>query len=129
MINKVILQGRFTKKPEAVDKGGFLLCDFTIAWSEKIKDTEKVCFMDCKAWRGTAEFISKYFDKGQECIVEGQLLQENWEKDGQKFSRKILNVEKVHFCGSKSAAGSNKAEVSDDFMKIPEGMNEELPFN
>lgn len=84
MINKTIIQGRFTKKPEAVDKGGFMLCDCTVAWSEKIKDTERKCFLRIKAWRSTAEFIAKYFDKGQEVLLEGQLTTEEWEKDGQR---------------------------------------------
>jgi len=127
MINKAIIQGRFTRKPEAVDKGGFKLCDFTVAWSEKIKDTERKCFMRCKAWRNTAEFIEKYFDKGQEVLVEGQLTTEEWEKDGQKNSMIVLNVDKVHFCGSKGSSSTNTAP--DAFMNVPQGADEEIPFN
>lgn len=127
MINKTIIQGRFTKKPEAVEKGGFKLCDFTIAWSEKIKDTERKCFLRCKAWRSSAEFIEKYFDKGQECVVEGQLVTEEWEKDGNRQSMQVLNVEKINFCGSKNS--SDQATKNDDFMNIPVDADEELPFN
>ena len=45
MINKTILQGRFTRKPEVEQKGGFDMCEFTIAWSEKYKDKETKCFL------------------------------------------------------------------------------------
>lgn len=125
MINKVILQGRLTANPEKKEVGGFSLCEFTVAWSEKVKDFEKKCFLRCKAWRGTADFLEKYFVKGQEIIVEGQNVTEEWEKDGQKQSRTICNVEKISFCGSKSDS-SARSESKTDFMSVPE---EELPFN
>ncbi|MBQ1293176.1 MAG: single-stranded DNA-binding protein [Clostridiales bacterium] len=130
MLNKTTFQGRFTAKPEVQDKGGFSLCEFTIAWSDKYKDREDKCFLRCKAWRGMADFVGKYFDKGQECVVEGKLITEQWEADGKKQSRTICNVDKVHFCGSKA---SNKAEETpageEEFMKIPEDAKEELPFS
>lgn len=132
MLNRTIIQGRFVKKPEALDKGGFKLCDFTLAWSEKYKDTEKKCFVRCKAWRSNAEFVEKYFDKGQECVVEGQLSTEEWEKDGQKQSMNVLNVEKVHFCGPKgsSTAPDHKpVSANEDFMNIPDNIDEEIPFS
>lgn len=130
MVNKVTVQGRFTADPELQDKGGFSLCEFTVAWSDKYKDREDKCFLRCKAWRGMAEFVSKYFKKGQECVVEGKLLTEQWEKDGQKQSRTICNVDKVHFCGSKINNESAPVEAagSEEFMKVDSSQNEELPF-
>lgn len=130
MVNKVTVQGRFTADPELQDKGGFSLCEFTVAWSDKYKDREDKCFLRCKAWRGMAEFVSKYFKKGQECVVEGKLLTEQWEKDRQKQSRTICNVDKVHFCGSKMNNESAPVEAagSEEFMKVDPSQNEELPF-
>ena len=131
MVNKVILQGRFTAKPEVKEVSGFEMCEFTIAWSEKYKERETKCFLRCKSWREQAKFIEKYFDKGQECVVEGRLATEEWEKDGQKQSRTICNVEKVNFCGSKSSnnADSTPTTSNDGFMEIPDTEKEELPFN
>lgn len=131
MVNKVIIQGRFTADPELQEKGGFNMCEFTVAWSDKYKDREDKCFVRCKAWRGMAEFVSKYFKKGQECVVEGKLLTEQWEKDGQKQSRTICNVDKVHFSGSKSnnETVTNDAAGSEDFMKVDPKLDEELPFS
>lgn len=130
MINKVVLQGRLTAKPEIKEVGGFNMCEFTVAWSEKYKERETKCFLRCKAWRTTAEFLEKYFDKGQEILVEGSMATETWENDGQTQSRTICNVEKVHFCGKKSDAQTTSGNKSDDgFMNIPDGIEEELPFN
>ena len=130
MINKSILQGRFTRKPEVEQKGGFDMCEFTIAWSEKYKERETKCFLRCKAWREQAKFIANTFDKGQEVVVEGRLTTEEWEKDGQKQSRTVMNLERIHFCGSRAQANTNNAPAGDDdFMKIAEDADEELPFN
>jgi len=130
MINKTILQGRFTRDPEIENKGGFDMCEFTIAWSEKYKDKETKCFLRCKAWREQANHVAKYFSKGQECVVEGKIATEEWEKDGQKQSRTVLNLEKIHFCGSKAQNGSNNnsGDGNDGFMNIPADADEELPF-
>ena len=130
MVNKLIFQGRFTADPEVQEKGGFNMTEFTVAWSEKYKERETKCFLRCKAWRSQAEHIEKYFHKGQECVIEGRLETEQWEKDGQKQSRTICNVEKIHFCGPKSVSGSSSGEKGDDgFVNVPEGSDEELPFN
>lgn len=131
MVNRIILQGRLVKDIELKEVGGFQMTEFTVAWSEKYKEAETKCFLRCKAWRSTAEFISKYFSKGQELIVEGRMVTEEWEKDGQKQSRSICNVEKVDFCGSKASNADNNPPASkadDGFMNIPDGIDEELPF-
>ena len=130
MINKVVLQGRFTRKPEVEQKGGFDMCEFTIAWSEKYKERETKCFLHCKAWREQAKFIANTFDKGQEVVVEGRLSTEEWEKDGQKQSRTVMNLERIHFCGSKKTDNAGNTPAGDDgFMNIPDDADEELPFD
>ena len=104
MVNRLVYQGRLTADPELRQtQSGISFMQFTIAWSEKYNEIETKCFLRCKAWRGTAEFVSKYFTKGQEIVVEGKIITEQWEKDGQPQSRTICDVEKVHFCGSKSS--------------------------
>lgn len=130
MVNRVILQGRLVRDPELKDVGGFPMAEFTVAWSEKYKDNETKCFLRCKAWRNTADFVSKYFVKGQELIIEGKMVTEEWEKDGQKQSRSLCTVEKVDFCGPKNntAANPTPAPSPDDFISIPDGLDDELPF-
>lgn len=126
MVNKVIFHGRMVRDAELKDVNGFKVTEFTIAWSEKYKETETRCFLRCKAWRSTAEFIEKYFKKGQEICIEGRMVTEEWEKDGEKQSRTICTVEKVHFCGSK--ASNNESTKNNDFVNVPDNVSEEIPF-
>lgn len=129
MVNKVILQGRLVKDIELKEVGGFQMTEFTVAWSEKYKENETKCFLRCKAWRSTAEFLNNFFSKGQELIVEGRMVTEEWDKDGEKQNRTLCNVEKVNFCGPKNNTTSNQPSAPDnEFINIPDGLDEELPF-
>ena len=141
MLNKIILQGRMVADVELKTVGDNIsTTEFTVAWSEKYKDTERKLFLRCKAWRGTADFISKYFKKGQQIIIEGSMQTEEWEKDGEKKSRTICTIEKAYFCGSKSDNAGNTGNTgntnnnskvdADGFMYIPDGVEDDgLPFN
>jgi single-strand DNA-binding protein len=106
--------------------------EFTIAWSEKYKDVETKCFLRCKAWRQTAEFISKYFKKGSEIIIEGRMVTEQWEKDGQPQSRTICEIDKAHFCGSKSDNNTNADNNYNPYSSNPKmeeiSNDDSLPF-
>lgn len=131
MVNEVIYQGRLTANPELKEVGGFPLLEFTVAWSKKVGERENKCFLRCKAWRGTAEFVNKYFTKGQEIIVIGELLTEEWkDKEDKPQSRTILNVSEVNFCGAKSTATQSAPAPSTDngFMDVPDDV-EKLPFD
>ena len=130
MVNRMILQGRLTKDIEIKDVGGFSKAEFTIAWSEKYKESETKCFLRCKAWRSTAENISKFFGKGKEIVINGHMVTEEWEKDGEKQTRTICVVDKFDFCGSKSESSSIQEKKGDEsFMSVPEEIDQELPFN
>ena len=131
MINKTLYQGRLTRDIELKKTSSDIAyTEFSVAWSEKYKESETKCFLRCKAWRSTAEFLQKYFSKGQEIGIEGHLITEEWEKDGQKQSRTICQVDKVHFCGSKPDKQQPASEKpSDDFVNVPEEIDDELPFN
>lgn len=133
MINKMILQGRLTADIELRrTQSDVANTEFTIAWSEKYKEVETRCFMRCKAWRQTAEFLDKYFRKGQEILIEGHMVTEEWAKDGDKKSRTICLIDKVNFCGSKSNNGSSipPKTDADGFANIPDDVeDDELPFN
>ena len=132
MLNKLEYQGRLTADIELKQtQSGVSFTEFTIAWSEKYKEVETKCFLRCKTWRQTAEFLSKYFKKGSELIVEGKMVTEQWEKAGQPQSRTICDVEKVHFCGSKSDNGGNSAPTyqTNNAPKFEEiNDDDDLPF-
>ncbi len=130
MINKVILQGRFVEDPELKKtQSEISVVSFRIAWSKKYKETEYKCFLRCTAWRHTAEFVCKYFKKGQECVVEGELRTEQYtDKDGNNRSSLELADVTVHFCGPKASSAGAAADGQAPYNPYaPAGAAESAP--
>ena len=129
MLNHMILQGRLVRDPEMRStQSGSAVVSFTVAWSEKYKETEKQLFLDCTAWSGTADLVNKYFSKGKEIAVEGKLYTEKWEdKEGSKRSSIKMNVERVHFCGTKSDGGGSGYGESSGYAPAKGGIGVEGP--
>lgn len=129
MLNNVVLQGRLTKDVEVrTTNSGVSVVNFTIAWNRKInEENEKTLFMDCEAWRGTADLINKYFKKGNEIIVEGELYTNTYQTDaGENRHTTRLNVTQVHFTyGNKKPEESNSNEVPKQFTPVND---DNLPF-
>lgn len=134
MVNRVILQGRLTADPELKEtQSGIKYLESTVAWNEKYKETETVCFLRCKAWRHTAEFIANYFHKGDQLIIEGRMVTESWtDSEGQNKSRTICSVDRVNFCGSSSRSEKPAAEAGNVDKWVPvlpgDSDEDELPF-
>lgn len=130
MLNHTVLQGRLTRDPELRNtQSGTPVCSFTVAWSEKFKETETKLFLNCTAWRGTGDMVSKYFSKGKEIIVEGKLSTREWtDKEGNKRSTNEMVVDRVHFCGPRDGgpAGSPINVSAGEFTEEPD--DGELPF-
>ena len=104
-MNKVILKGRLTADPELSNTStGVEYCNFSIAVDRYVgKDKEpETDFVPCKAWRQSAVFITKYFSKGKEILVEGSIRFDKYEKDGEKRTFASVSVDRVEFCGGKS---------------------------
>lgn len=100
-MNLVVLKGNLTSTPElkVVGQHNTALAVFSIAVNEKTKQGEKTHFVQCKAFGKTAENIGKYFNKGKPILIQGSLNQEQWEKDGQKYSRLTVLVNGFDFVG------------------------------
>lgn len=134
MINNVAFQGRLTKDPEVrITQSGVPVLGFTVAWSEKFKESETKCFLPCQAWRATADFIGKYFKKGSQIIVEGNLETNEWtDNEGNNKSIIRLNVQKAHFCGAKGEKKENQSVETVATTASIDGMvvasDEPLPF-
>ena len=131
-MNIIVLKGRLTHDPELkkAGKDQKSVCNFTIAINRRFqKDTTD--FIICEAWGQTAEFIAKYFSKGKEIAVVGELHIDKYEKDGENRYSTTVNVNNVEFCGSKNEgenapkkAANTKADAS-DFEEIDD---DDLPF-
>lgn len=109
MVNHLVFQGRMVTEPELKHTkiNNVPTTAFRLVWSEKRGEAENRCWLSCAAFRGTAESICKYVSKGREIAVEGKLITNEWEKDGQKHQATQLLVERFHFCGPKMDGGSD----------------------
>ena len=98
-MNKIIIHGRLTRDPETSKAGQSEVCKFTVAENYG-KNREKANFHECEAWNKGGEFIQKYFKKGQEIVVVGEIQQRDYEtKDGAKRRATTVRVEIADFCG------------------------------
>lgn len=105
-INKVILGGRLTADVELKKTPqGVSVCQFSIAVNRRTgKDQEQQTdFINCQAWRNTAEFISKYFKKGSSICIVGQIQTRSWvDKNGQnRYSTEVI-ADEAHFVDGKT---------------------------
>lgn len=110
-LNKVVLCGRITSTPELkVTPSGLNVTGFNLAISRKSKRGEEALadFVPCVAWRGTAEFICKYFTKGSALCVVGSIQTRKWQdKNGEnRFSTEVI-VDEALFVEAKKAAATN----------------------
>lgn len=107
MLNDIVLQGRLTRSPEMKATASGISCaTFTLACEQDYKnpngerDTD---FFDVVAWRGTADFVQRYFRQGQMAIVKGRLQTRKWTaEDGSKRKTVQIVAENVYFCGRES---------------------------
>lgn len=124
MLNKVILMGRFTRDPELRSTPqGVSTCSFSLAVDRdyvKQGEERKADFINCVAWRQTAEFISKYFKKGSMVALEGSIQTRSWDDDGSKRYATEVIVSQVYFAESKNSAAMSEIP--------PMGQDDDLPF-
>lgn len=114
MLNHIDIMGRLTRDPELRRTGsGIAVANFTLAVDRDFKgqDGEKETdFLDCVAWRNTAEFAAKYFTKGSMAVVSGRLTIRTWtDKEGNKRKSAEIVAENIYFGSSKREAESGNA--------------------
>lgn len=134
-MNMVCLMGRLTRDPEVrASQSGLTIASYTLAVDRRFKrDGEPSAdFIRCKAFGKTAEFAEKHFRKGVKIAVSGRIETGSYEgKNGKVFTTDII-VDSQEFCESKSAITEEQEEqrpsAPDDFMAVPDGIDEELPF-
>lgn len=152
-MNKVILMGRLTRDPEvrySQGENSSAIARYTLAVDRGFRrnnDGEQSAdFINCVAFGRAAEFAEKYFRQGLKVIVTGRIQTGSYtNKDGQKVYTTDVFIEEQEFAESKSNQGNNSSSAAsvakptpnpnpsapDDngFMNIPDGLDEELPFN
>lgn len=140
-MNKVILMGRLTRDPEvrySAGENALAIARYTLAVDRRFRrDGEATAdFISCVSFGRTAEFAEKYFHQGLRIVVSGRIQTGGYtNRDGQKVYTTEVVVEEQEFAESKNAGfGSGHtpqpaSESADGFMNIPDGIEEELPFN
>ena len=152
-MNKVILMGRLTKDPEVrYPQSGepMAIARYTLAADRKYKQEgqQNADFIQCIAFGKSAEFAEKYFRKGMKIAITGRIQTGSYtNKEGQKVYTTDVVIEEQEFAEGKNASGADReardeaalqqsgykqssmTTGDDGFMHIPDGIDEELPFN
>ena len=156
-MNKVILMGRLTRDPDirySAGENSTAVARYTLAVDRRFRrDGEQTAdFISCVAFGRTAEFAEKYFHQGIRIVVSGRIQTGSYtNRDGVKVYTTDVVVEEQEFAESKSASAENSggfgggyrqsqaaapapapaaaSASADGFMNIPDGIDEELPFN
>lgn len=126
--NKSVLGGRLTADVELKQtQNGVPVCSFTLAVARKM-NREETDFINCTAWRGTAEFISKYFKKGSALCVVGAIQTRSWtDQNGQKRYATEVVVDEALFVDSKNGAEQTETASPNNYIpttyNVPETPN------
>ena len=144
-MNRVELIGRLVRDPEIRVNNDKSVAKFSLAVQRKYKNSDgryEADFINCVAFGRTSEFIEKYFGKGSQIAIGGHIQTGSYtNKDGQKVYGTRICVEECEFAESKgnssnetektqnTAKSEARHEPGEGFMNIPDGIEEELPFN
>jgi single-strand DNA-binding protein len=144
-MNKVILMGRLTRDPEvrySQGENSLAIARYTLAVDRRFKrqGEQDADFISCVSFGKTAEFAEKYLKQGTKIAITGRIQTGSYtNKEGQKVYTTEVIVEETEFAESKSASSESGYQntsrpapteaIGDGFMNIPDGIDEELPFN
>ena len=134
MLNHIVIMGRLTRDPELrKTQSGVSVAAFTVAVDRDYSGggEKQTDFIDCVAWRGTAEFVSKYFSKGSMAVVSGRLEMRKWrdKNDQNRISAEVI-ADSVYFGESKNrAAERDYPPVEPEYPGVVMAEDDgELPF-
>ena len=142
-LNIIVLQGRLVRDPEMrTTQSGVAVASFTLAvdrdFGGRDGGEKQTDFIDCTAWRHTAEFVSKYFSKGRMAVVSGRLQIDNYtDNDGNKRKAAKVIADNIYFGDSKkdgAAGGQSDGQNTEQITPASAGFvpvdvdNGELPF-
>ena len=151
MLNHIVIMGRLTRDPELrYTQTQTPVASFTVAvdrdFIDRSTNNRETDFIDCVAWRGTAEFVSKYFQKGSMAVISGRLQIRDWtDRDGGKRRSAEIVADSAYFGESKrdqessqrshmaagspaqSAGAAGSSQTVGSFMDLDDD-DGELPF-
>lgn len=119
-LNKSILIGNLARDPESRKVGEFNVCRLVLAINDTYSKEKKVSYIDVDAWANLGDLCQKYLSKGRQVAVEGRLIQDRWEKDGETRSKVYVKADNVQFLGSRESQDTNNS--------APDQGGEDVPF-
>lgn len=132
--NIVVLTGRLSQDPEVKNIGGTSIANFSIATSRSWKNEsgekqEKTQFTDCVAFKGSAEFVGKYFQKGKWISITGELSTRSWDdkESGKKRYKTEVVANNIQFVGDNKTADTGESAEKSPPMEFPVDSSE-IPF-
>ncbi|MCI5848570.1 MAG: single-stranded DNA-binding protein [Lachnospiraceae bacterium] len=143
-MNKIMLMGRLTRDPETRYSQGesqFAIARFSLAVDRRFKRQGEpdADFFNCTAFGKQGEFVEKYLKQGTKILLSGHVQNDNYtNKNGEKVYSVQIIAEEIEFAESKASQGGggfqpvqpDPTQAADDgFLNIPNGIEEELPFN
>lgn len=120
MLNSIIIMGRLTSTPELkTTSSGLSVTSFTVAVDRRFQkqgEEKQTDFLNVVAWRQTADFVCKYFNKGSMIAVQGELQTRNYEdKNGNKRAATEIVADNVSFCGGKKEGAAAEPAGSGNY--------------
>lgn len=132
MLNSAIIVGRITADPELKQTpSGVSVTKFTVAVDRdyvKSGEERQADFIKVVAWRGSADFVSKYFKKGSMIAVQGSIQTSSYEKDGVKHYTFEIIADSVSFCGNKTNNKTATESTIESDTNANENLEDDLPF-
>jgi single-strand DNA-binding protein len=131
-INQITLVGRLTRTPELkYANNGTAILNLSLAVNRSVKKGDKwedeASFFDVSLIGKQAEAVSRYLDKGKQVAVTGSLVQDRWEKDGQKRSRVKIQADSLQMFGKSEHNSANNKETKPE-QRGPEEFDSDIPF-
>ena len=132
MLNKIIIMGRLVRDPELnTTQNGVAVARFTVACERDRKDANSnraTDFIECVAWRNTAEFVCKYLSKGRMAVAEGRLQIREWkDKDGNNRRTAEIVADNVYFGDSKRDSGDTAPSAPPAYGEPPSNGFTDIP--
>ena len=132
MLNIILLQGRLTETPELkVTPSGKYVTSFSLAVERDFStgDEKETDFINIVVWNKTAEFVTKYFNKGKQMLVKGSLQVRKYQTQNgdNRYVTEVI-ADKVYFAGDKQNNTQYETTVTPDFVEIESVSDDDLPF-
>lgn len=131
-MNHITIMGRCTADPEITSStSGTTIARYTVAVDRRFakEGQQKTDFFNCNSFGKQAEFAEKYLKKGTKVVISGEMRLDLVQKDGKNVTYPKIAVSDIEFAESKRDQNQETTESKNDFLNIPDGLVEELPFS